>query len=140
MGVPEDSPSFPYGSEAAWKVFTGKESAINSFKVSISETCHLEYITLPSQDHRGQFTKERFWGMYTFGQRNLVVTDVELGKLITIKDADHFVDRSTGLYVRLLKFIHRAPFGLPYTELKEEADKIFGMFLSNMTGSRVSKY
>ena len=102
MGVPEDSPSFPYGSEAAWKVFTGKESAVNSFKVSISETCHLEYITLPSQDHRGQFTKERFWGMYTFGQRNLVVTDVELGKLITIKDADHFVDRSTGLYVRLL--------------------------------------
>ena len=100
MGVPEDSPSFPYGSEAAWKVFTGKESAINSFKVSISETCHLEYIH-PSQDLRGQFTKERFWGMYTFGQRNLVVTDVELGKLITIKDADHFVDRSTGLYLHL---------------------------------------
>ena len=32
--------------------------------------------------------------MYTFGQRNLVVTDVEIGKLITIKDADYFVDRS----------------------------------------------
>ena len=32
--------------------------------------------------------------MYTFGQRNLVVTDVELGKLITIRDADYFVDRS----------------------------------------------
>ena len=32
--------------------------------------------------------------MYSFGQRNLVVTDVELGKLITIRDADHFVDRS----------------------------------------------
>ena len=47
-----------------------------------------------NQDHRGQFTNERYWGMYTFGQRNLVVTDVELGKLITIRDADYFVDRS----------------------------------------------
>lgn len=46
------------------------------------------------QDHQGRFTNERYWGMYSFGQRNLVVTDVELGKLITIRDADHFVDRS----------------------------------------------
>ena len=49
---------------------------------------------LHHQDHQGRFTNERYWGMYTFGQRNLVVTDVELGKLITIRDADHFVDRS----------------------------------------------
>jgi len=107
-GVLEDPPSFPFGSECARKVFTGKESAINSFK-----------------DHQGRFTNERYWGMYTFGQRNLVVTDVELGKLITIRDADHFVDRT--------------PFGVPYTELKDELDKIFAMFLSNMTGDEWKK-
>ena len=54
----------------------------------------LFYTSFLNQDHRGQFTNERYWGMYTFGQRNLVVTDVELGKLITIRDADYFVDRS----------------------------------------------
>ena len=42
--------------------------------------------------------------MYTFGQRNLVVTDVELGKLITIRDADHFVDRFVPLVSVLVFF------------------------------------
>ena len=32
------------------------------------------------------------------------------------------------------KFKFRAPFGVHYSELKDEIDKIFGMFLSNMTG------
>ena len=78
--------------------------------------------------------------MYSFGQRNLVVTDVELGKLITIRDADHFVDRSdvkllSSLFrYQLKKKIFRVPFGVHYSELKDETDKIFGMFLSNMTG------
>ena len=76
--------------------------------------------------------------MYTFGQRNLVVTDVELGKLITIRDADHFVDRSDNSMTTENKWItiFRTPFGIPYTELKDELDKIFAMFLSNMTGNQ----
>ena len=53
--------------------------------------------------------------MYTFGQRNLVVTDVELGKLITIRDADYFVDRSAWQAVLLL---------LPHKQKSEPLFKI----------------
>ena len=102
-GVPEDSASFPFGSEVSWKVWTGKESGLKS-----------------QSDINGKFTNERFWGMYTFGKPILVINDVELGKQILVKDADHFVDRM--------------PIGLSYADSRCEADKIFAMFLSNMSG------
>lgn len=103
MGVPEDSASFPFGSDVSWKVWTGKESGLKS-----------------QSDINGKFTNERFWGMYTFGKPILVINDVELGKQILVKDADHFVDRM--------------PIGLSYADSRCEADKIFAMFLSNMSG------
>merc|ERR1712045_259796 len=98
-----DSASFPFGSEVSWKVWTGKESGLKS-----------------QSDINGKFTNERFWGMYTFGKPILVINDVELGKQILVKDADHFVDRM--------------PIGLSYADSRCEADKIFAMFLSNMSG------
>ena len=104
MGVPEDSASFPFGSEVSWKVWTGKVSGLKS----------------QNPDINGKFTNERFWGMYTFGKPILVITDVELSKQILVKDADHFVDRM--------------PIGLSYKDYRCEADKIGAMFLSNMSG------
>ena len=103
-GVPETPGYFPFGSELAKKAFTGK-------------VCGLRAIREPS---KGIFKNERFYGGYSFGQRNLFVKDVELCKLILIKDADHFIDRMT--------------FGLKYEDAHEEMDKLFGMFLINMTG------
>jgi len=45
--------------------------------------------------------------------------------LIAIKDADYFVDRIT--------------FGLKYTESKTEVEKVFGLFLTNLTGEAWKK-
>ena len=50
---------------------------------------------------------------------------MELCKLIAIKDADHFIDRMT--------------FGQSYKESKEEVDKLFGLFLTNLTGDAWKK-
>ena len=45
--------------------------------------------------------------------------------MIAIKDADYFVDRIT--------------FGLKYTESKSEVEKVFGLFLTNLTGEAWKK-
>ena len=41
----------------------------------------------------GKFEGEKFFGMYSFGQRNLIVRDIDLAKRIAIKDAEYFIDR-----------------------------------------------
>ena len=46
--------------------------------------------------------------------------DVNLCKMITIKDTKYFVDRWT--------------LGVSYTESKDEVEKLFGLFLFNLTG------
>ena len=77
------------------------------------------------RDDDGEFATEKFYGIYSFGQRNLIVKDVELAKMICIKDADHFTDRMT--------------FGMKYYEVESEIDKIFGLMLTNMTGDAWKK-
>ena len=108
-GVPEMPGYFPFGSENVKEGFTGKGDALRVWDG-------------PS---KGIFKNERFYGAYSFGQRNLLVKDVELCKMILIKDADHFIDRMV--------------FGLKYEEAHEEVDKLFGMFLTNMTGDAWKK-
>ena len=103
IGVPEEPGTFPFGSDSMWSAWTNKKSGIKMY-----------------DDEAGRFKNEKFYGVYSFGQRQLVVKDVDLGKLIAIKDADYFIDRIT--------------FGLKYTESKDEVDKLFGLFLTNMTG------
>ena len=44
---------------------------------------------------------------------------------MAIKDADHFIDRMT--------------IGQGYKESKEEVDKLFGLFLTNLTGDAWKK-
>ena len=44
-------------------------------------------------DPEGKFAGERFFGMYSLGQRNLIVKDIDLAKRIAIKDAEYFIDR-----------------------------------------------
>jgi len=108
IGVPEAPGTFPFGSNQSWKVWTGKVCALKSV-----------------DDPEGLFVNDKFYGIYSFGQRQLVVKDVELCKLIAIKDADHFIDRMT--------------FGQSYKESKEEVDKLFGLFLTNLTGDAWKK-
>ena len=50
----------------------------------------------------------------------LTVTDVDLCKLMAVKDADHFIDR-LGV-------------GVDYTECRHEVDRVFALMPSNMTG------
>ena len=50
---------------------------------------------------------------------------MNLCKQITMKDSDHFVDRWT--------------LGVKYTEAKEEVEKLFGLFLFNLTGDTWKK-
>ena len=72
-----------------------------------------------------KYKNEKMHGMYSLGQRNLVVTDIELGKQILIKDADHFTDRMT--------------IGTLYKDSTAEVEKIFSLMLTNMTGDEWKK-
>ena len=77
-------------------------------------------------DHMDEeFRDKKFYGFYLFGQRQFVVKDLEMGKLIAIKDAEYFIDRIT--------------FGLNHKDSKEEVDKLFGLFLTNMSGESWKK-
>ena len=68
----------------------------------------------------GNLVYRKFWKTLTFSEK-----DVNLCKQITIKDSDHFVDRWT--------------LGVKYTETKEEVEKLFGLFLFNLTGDNWKK-
>ena len=46
--------------------------------------------------------------------------DIELGKLIAVKEADHFSDRMT--------------FGVPWHERRTEVEKVNGLMLINLNG------
>ena len=103
-GIPELPGTFPFGSDSSWSFFLGKECALKAL----------------DKPQREKLRDVPIYGVYMFGQRQLIVTDIELVKAIAIKDADHFIDRMT--------------FGVKYEEAHEEVDKLFGMFLTNMTG------
>ena len=107
-GVPEEPGSFPFGSQNAWRTYTKGQSFLKFFDES-----------------NEKYKNEKIYGLYHFGQRNLVVTDLELAKQIAIKDADHFVDRIS--------------FGVNFKDADTEIDKMFALFLTNMTGEQWKK-
>merc|ERR1719242_2896304 len=76
LGIPEDPGTFPFGSDNSWKAWTGKMSGLKTYE-------------------NEKFKDEKYYGFYLFGQRQFVVKDLEIGKLIAIKDAEYFIDRIT---------------------------------------------
>merc|ERR1711970_1334324 len=70
-----------------------------------------------------KFPNDKWLGIYSFRQRGILVKDINLAKLILVKDADHFMDR-------------------PSAEAYEsdlESDKIANMFLTNLKGEQWKK-
>ena len=65
------------------------------------------------------------YGVYHFGQRNLVVTDMELAKLMLVKDADHFTESFA--------------VGTEYKDAHGEIEKLFSLMLNNMKGEEWKK-
>ena len=61
----------------------------SSINLRSGKHCQLKVLDQPCKD----FKNEKFFGSYMFGQRQLTITDVDLCKLIGVKDADHFIDR-----------------------------------------------
>ena len=102
----ESPGSFPFGSEHMWQMMTRKISAIG---------CFIELIK--------KFPDDKLFGVYNFGQRNIVVNDMELAKRILIKDADHFNDRPA----------------VDTEGATKEGDKIFALFLTNLKGEQWKK-
>ena len=102
-GIAEEPGSFPFGSEGSWRCWMKGES-------------FLKFFELGCKRHKN----ERMHGVYSLGQRNLVITDIELAKQVVIKDADHFTDRMT--------------IGTAYRDSTTEIEKIFSLMLTNMTG------
>ena len=74
-GIPEEPGSFPFGSEAAWGIWTEGKCL---FKV-------LDKSNIKYHD-------EKMYGTYHFGSRGLVIRDLELAKNVIVKDADHFIE------------------------------------------------
>ena len=105
-GLAESPGSFPFGSEHMWQMMMRKISAIG---------CFIELIK--------KFPDDKLFGVYNFGQRNIVVNDMELAKRILIKDADHFIDRPT----------------VDTEGATKEGDKIFALFLTNLKGEQWKK-
>ena len=111
-GLPEAPGTFPFGSEHMWDLMLRKTSYFKQFDKLLVK-----------------FKNEKCFGIYSFRQRDVVVTDMELAKMILIKDADHFMDRG-GLVFDLE--------GSQY-----ESDKIMNYFLLFMKGDqwkKVGKY
>jgi len=105
-GLPEAPGSFPFGSEHFRLMMTRKLPAFEGIK----------YITQ-------KFPNEKIFGVYNFGQRNIVINDLELAKRILIKDADHFTDRP----------------GIDMEGATKESDKIVGLMLTNLKGEHWKK-
>jgi len=77
QGIAEDPGYFPLGSKASWKLLTTK----------------IAFLQMTDQIY-DEFPNERIIGSYgPLGTRSIVVKDMELIRLVLIKDFDHFVDR-----------------------------------------------
>lgn len=76
LGIPYCKPTFPFGSNAGWKVFMGK--------VPLPELDIISAEELPG---------EKVFGYFMFGQPNFVINDEELAKHILVKDFEYFTDR-----------------------------------------------
>ena len=107
-GIKEEPGTFPFGSDASWGCWLKGKSFLKIFDESAKK-----------------YKNEKMHGMYSLGQRNLVITDIDLGKQILIKDADHFTDRMV--------------IGTLYKDSTAEVEKIFSLMLTNMTGEEWKK-
>jgi len=76
LGVPYCKPSFPFGSNAAWEIFLGKQPFPAGDVVAAQE--------IPN---------EKVIGYFLLGQPNFLVNDEDLAKQILIKDFEYFTDR-----------------------------------------------
>lgn len=77
LGIPEDPGWFPFGSKTGWQMLTGK--------VAFQQLTDRIYKDYPN---------DKIIGTYgPMGIRNLVIRDMELARLVLIKDFDYFVDR-----------------------------------------------
>ncbi|TRY80616.1 hypothetical protein TCAL_13243 [Tigriopus californicus] len=102
MGIPEYNPVFPLGSPNHWKLGTGRLNFVNS----VDEVYEA-------------FPNEKLVAHFQGGSPQLVVRDLELAKLVLIKDFDHFVDRR----------------GLELTQ-DTEAQKAMGLMLTMLKGDQ----
>jgi len=102
-GVAEATPTFPFGSNHMWKLMMRKASMLNFL-----------------DDLTRDFPDDKMVGVYAFGQRTLVVKDVELAKHVLIKDADHFTDRRV----------------IDLGDAKTESNQIFNMMLTQLKGDK----
>merc|ERR1711953_398411 len=107
-GISEEAGTFPFGSNAAWECWLKGKSFLKFF-----------------DDSNEKYKEEKMYGVYHFGQRNLVVTDLELAKLMLVKDADHFTESFA--------------VGTEYKDAHGEIEKLFSLMLTNMKGDEWKK-
>merc|ERR1719369_1949742 len=67
-----------------------------------------------------EFPDEQIIGIYQFGKKSVIVKDMELAKMILIKDADHFTDRLR----------------IDVKGSRKEGDLIFDNMLTQLTGEK----
>ena len=77
-GVAEDPPSFPFGSEVQKKMLTGETAFVTG-----AEELYAKH----------KAAGARMVGHYAFDAPVLLLTDLELMKLVMVKNFDHFTDR-----------------------------------------------
>ena len=75
-GIPQLIPSFPFGSNNAKEVFTGKVSIVKIDRAVASA-----------------YPNEKVVGYFMLGQPIFVINDAELAKKMLVKDFDYFMDR-----------------------------------------------
>ena len=105
-GLPEAPGTFPFGSEHMWDLMLRKTNFLEQFDVLVEK-----------------FKDVKCFGIYNFGQRDVVVKDLELAKMVLIKDADHFIDRPA----------------INLDGSKVESDKIVNYFLTQLKGEQWKK-
>eukprot|EP00092_Neocalanus_flemingeri_P034389 GFUD01037398.1.p1 GENE.GFUD01037398.1~~GFUD01037398.1.p1 ORF type:complete len:515 (+),score=153.07 GFUD01037398.1:55-1599(+) len=105
-GFPEAPGTFPFGSEHMWDLMMRKSSFLSQF-----------------DDLVKKFPDEKCFGIYNFRVRDIVVKDLELAKMILIKEADHFIDRPA----------------INLDGSKIESDKIVNYFLTQLKGEQWKK-
>jgi len=105
-GLAESPGTFPFGSKRMKDLMLRRTNFLDSFNEVVKD-----------------FPDDKIFGIYSFGKRELIVKDLELAKMILIKDADYFTDR-------------------PRFDLKgsdKEGDRIFDNMLLQLTGEEWKK-
>ncbi len=75
-GVAESPGSFPFGSPAMAKMYTGRKNFIDAFEELYKD-----------------FPGDKMVGYYSIGTPQLMINDLDLAKTVFVKDFEYFVDR-----------------------------------------------